>query len=162
MKWFTVLFLVLGTFGNSAFANVQTALREIEIVYATVNEADLVDYNYFLNFSRELPTVKQQLTDSESCQDQADFVPVKATEIVGMIHDEVSEGMRRAFEATDSYSDQLNALHKASDSLIQALKNRSIRVCTVMSYPSYSDGHETRFVKISGRLAFAFEVGSPD
>ena len=162
MKWLATLILGFGSVAQAASADLQPALEKLERVYAEVTDADLVDYNYFLNFNREAPTVKAMLADSEGCESRDQFEKIAPEELVALIKDELGEGIRRVSEGTDSYPEQMIALNEATESLAAALESRTVRICTVTLYPSYSDGHEMKFVKISGRLTFVFEVGSPD
>lgn len=153
---YTLVTLVLAFFiGSPASASQFKSVEQFENIYSMLN--DLGDSHYWLNF-----TAKPQGEDMGKCAQSRNFKKVSVKNITEKMSEQIFEGAEIAYDGTDSYAEIGFQLEEATEQLNRELRKKDVRLCTDVSRPAYTDGHEVNVVKVNGKTLFMFEVAFPD
>lgn len=159
----TLFFATLLLISATSQAVDKTLLSEMEELYLDMDyHGNLVDHNYFIHFTADTKALDAMVADAVECQVAGNFKSTTSTEVIELIRDEVREAIDILEDGTDGWFSQMDRLYTTTDEFFLALEGKTLEMCIYSSTPAYSDGHETKFIKVDGITTFAFEVGHPD
>lgn len=149
---------------NTALAtpkSIRSALSEIEQFYKELQKSDIVEKHYWVGFSQGTQATAL-LKNSSVCNQPKGFLKSSLTEVLFNIERHTNVAIELGFYGSPDEVLINQRQDQAMEQLSLVLKNKELALCVDDTVPSYSDGHEKYFVRVSGRLMFVFEVGYPD
>lgn len=124
-------------------------------------EVDLVDHHFFIDFMSE-NAADQALQSSTTCSASRAFKKMSAKNVVNLVRQDLSQAIELIFDGADGSLDWMTNMETILNDIESEMKGKKVSVCSDDSTPAYSDGHLVTFVKLDGRVFFAFESGQPD
>ena len=136
------------------------AASQLEAIYNKI--AVYENEHYWIHFSSDLDA-EMDLAESQACKSSQSFKPDLLVSLIEVLFDRIKIGIDLSYiENEQSKKELTEDLDKALERLRDELENDNLSVYVETNYPPYSDGHEKIFIKVNGKLKYAFQVGRPD
>jgi hypothetical protein len=159
-----IVFLLAMTLSMTAYANssLTNALKELQGAYTEFDQSELIDRHLFISIETNAAEAKKLLKHYEVCQADKEYKRISKSKLWSEIEGQLTEASMLLSNDGEADSQFIEKLKEVKKNFLSALSESTIRICRLHESPAYSEGHETNFVQVNGKLRFVYEVGYPD